>query len=209
MSRIGSCLMNQNPLSVVRFSSWFMALLNFRSKILLKNIAKGLMWLAVLLLLFYIFEEYTNFNAFLEHIAQWPVAVYSVFTASEIVFGIIPPEFFVKWSESHGLFNTYVANVALLAVISYAAGVLGYYIGANLRNVAIFKPYFDRYIRRYKNLLKRYGGFLIIIGAVTPVPFSAICMLIGATNFNFKKFLLISLTRFLRFAFYSAALFYL
>lgn len=185
-----------------------MSIVNFRSRILIKNIAKGLMWLVGLLVLFYVFEEYTNFNAFLEHIAQWPIAVYSVFIVSEIVFGIIPPEFFVKWSESHGLFDTYVANVALLAVISYAAGVLGYYIGAHLKNIPIFKPYFDRYIRRYKNLLRRYAGFLLVIGAVTPVPFSAICMLVGATNFNFKSFLLIALTRFLRFAFYSAALFY-
>ncbi len=186
-----------------------MSIINFRSRILIKNVLRGLLWLAGLIALFYFFEEYTHFNAFLEHIAQWPFAVYSVFTASEIIFGIIPPEFFVKWSESHGLFNTYVANVALLAIISYAAGVLGYYIGANLRNVPLFKPYFDRYIRRYRNLLNRYAGFLIVIGAVTPVPFSAICMLVGATNFNFNKFLLISLTRFLRFIFYSAALFYI
>ena len=200
--------MNPNLLSVVRFSSWFMGLVNFRSRILIKNIGKGLLWLIGLLVLFYFFEEYTNFNAFLEHIAQWPFAVYSVFITSEIVFGIIPPEFFVKWSESHGLFDTYVANVALLAVISYLAGVLGYYIGAYLSVIPVFKPYFARYIRRYKNLLRRYAGFLIVIGAVTPVPFSAICMLVGATNFNFKSFLLIALTRFLRFAFYSAALFY-
>ncbi|MEQ8926007.1 MAG: hypothetical protein RLO81_09365 [Fulvivirga sp.] len=186
-----------------------MNILNFRSRILVKNILKGLLWLTGLIVLFYVFEEYTHFNLFLEHIAQWPWAVYSVFIASEVIFGIIPPEFFVKWSENHGLFDTYVANVALLAIISYGAGVLGYYIGSNLRNVAFFKPYFDRYIRRYRNLLNKYAGFLILIGAVTPVPFSAICMLVGATNFDFNKFLLVASSRFLRFAFYSAALFYI
>lgn len=186
-----------------------MGIINFRSKILFKNILRGLLWLGGLIALFYFFEEYTHFNKFLEHIAQWPFAVYGVFTASEIIFGIIPPEFFVKWSENHGLFNTYVANVALLAIISYGAGVLGYYIGFSLSNVTLFKPYFDRYIRKYQNLLNRYAGFLIVIGAVTPVPFAAICMLVGATNFDFKNFLMISLTRFLRFGFYSAALFYL
>lgn len=199
--RIGS-------LNVVLFSSSLMSLLNFRSRILIKNIAKGLLWLVGLLVLFYVFEEYTNFNVFLEYIAKWPMAVYAVFIVSEVIFGIIPPEFFVKWSENHGLFNTYVANVALLAVISYLAGILGYYIGSKLGKAALFEPYFKKYIHKYKNLLRRYSGFLIVIGAVTPVPFSAICMLVGATNFNFNSFLLISLTRFLRFAFYSAALFY-
>lgn len=194
-----------NHSSAAEFSK---ELMSIRSRILIKNIAKGFLWLVGLLVLFYFFEEYTHFNEFLEHIAQWPIAVYSVFTASEIVFGIIPPEFFVKWSENHGLFDTYVANVAFLTVISFGAGVLGYYIGSNLRNVAFFKPIFDRYIRRYRNILNRYAGFLIVIGAITPVPFSAICMLVGATNFNFKRFLLFASTRFLRFAFYSAALFY-
>lgn len=186
-----------------------MSLLSFRYRILIKNATRGLLWLAGLIVLFYFFEQYTDFNAFLEHIAQWPVAVYSVFTASEVIFGIIPPEFFVKWSEHHGVFDTYVANVALLAAISYGAGILGYYIGRSLKDVPLFKPYFDKYIKRYKNLLNRYAGFLIVIGAVTPVPFSAICMLTGASNFDFDKFLFIALTRFLRFAFYSTALFYL
>lgn len=197
--------MKTNYSNVAQFSK---VLMSIRTRILIKNIAKGVLWLAGLLVLFYVFEEYTDFNLFLEHIAQWPFAVYAVFTASEIIFGIIPPEFFVKWSENHGLFDTYVANVALLTVISFGAGVLGYYIGAYLRNVSFFKPIFDRYIRRYRNLLNRYAGFLIIIGAITPVPFSAICMLVGATNFDFKKFLLFASTRFLRFAFYSTALFY-
>lgn len=200
--------MRIESLNVALYSSTPMSLLNFRSRILIKNIAKGLLWLVGLLVLFYVFEEYTNFNVFLEYIAKWPMAVYAVFIVSEVIFGIIPPEFFVKWSENHGLFNTYVANVTLLAVISYLAGVLGYYIGSKLGKSALFEPYFKKYIHKYKNLLRRYSGFLIAIGAVTPVPFSAICMLVGATNFNFNSFLLISLTRFLRFAFYSAALFY-
>jgi membrane protein YqaA with SNARE-associated domain len=185
-----------------------MSLFNIRSKILFKNIAKGLFWLMAIIVGYYYVQKYTHFDLFLEHIGQWPYLVYGVFTASEVIFGIIPPELFMIWSVKHGIFETYVANVALLSVISFLAGLLGYYIGSNLRQAPYFKPIFDKNIRKYKNILNKYAGFLIIIGAITPVPFSAICMLVGATNFPFKNFLLYASSRFLRFAAYSVAIYY-
>ncbi|HNP17355.1 MAG TPA: hypothetical protein PKL31_02885 [Fulvivirga sp.] len=185
-----------------------MSIFNIRSRILIKNLGKGILSLAVIIIGYYFVQKYTHFDQFLENISRWPLLVYGVFTASEVIFGIIPPELFMIWSIKHGIFETYVANVALLAIISYSAGVLGYYIGSQLRGVEFFKPIFDKYIRKYRNILNRYGGFLIIIGAITPVPFSAICMLVGATKFNFSRFLLISSTRFLRFAAYSVAIYY-
>ncbi len=185
-----------------------MGLINLRSKILFKNLGKGIAWLALFILAFYLFEEYTDFNLFLEHIANYPFLVYLVYSLSEVIFGIIPPELFMKWSVNHGLFDTYALNIALLAVISFAAGILGYHIGGSLRTVGFFKPIFDKYIRKYRNILNKYAGFLIIIGAITPVPFAAICMLVGATDFPYGRFLLFASTRFLRFAAYSVAIYY-
>ena len=185
-----------------------MSFINYRSKILFKNIGRGLVWLFAIIIAYYFVSEYTHFDLFLEHIGQWPFLVYGVFTLSEVIFGIIPPELFMIWSVNHGIFNTYAANIALLALISFGSGVLGYYIGAYFSKVSYFKPYFNKYIRRYRNLLNRYAGFLIIIGALTPVPFSAICMLVGATSFPFQKFLFYASSRFVRFAFYAAAIFY-
>lgn len=184
-----------------------MSLFNYRSRFLLKNLLKGLMALTIIVVIYILLQKYTAFDSFMSYIGRWPVLVYLVFIFSEVVFGIIPPELFMIWSIKSGVFDTYAFDVALLAGISYAAGVFGYAIGARLKDFGPFKKVFQKYIKRYQNTLNRYGGFLIFVAAVTPVPFSAICMLMGATRYNFYRFLLIALVRFVRFAAYSVVIY--
>jgi len=175
--------------------------LSYRSRFLLKNLFKGLLGLFVIIIAYVILQRYANFDAFMDHIGQWPIMVYTVFTLSEVIFGIIPPELFMIWSVKNGAFDAYYLNITLLASISFAAGVLGYFLGSFLKKR--LPTFFNRYILKYKNTLNRYGGLLIFVGAITPIPFSAICMLVGSTNYNFPRFLLIASARFLRFAVYA------
>lgn len=174
-----------------------------RTWFFVKNLLKGLLGLAVIIVLYNILQRYTNVDVFLDYLGNWPALVYIVFILSEVVFGIIPPELFMIWSLQNGLFSSYVLDVALLATISYIAGILGYYIGMHIVRFKWTAGFMNKNVLRYRNLLNRYGGFLIFVGAVTPVPFSAICMLVGSTNYSFRNFLLIALTRFLRFAVYG------
>ena len=178
-----------------------MAFFSYRSRFLLKNLLKGFGILALIVVGYVVIQQHTGFDAFMDHIGQWPIMVYSVFTLSEVIFGIIPPELFMIWSVKNGLFESYYLNIALLASISFAAGILGYFMGSFLKRK--LPQFFDKYILRYKNTLNRYGGLLILVGAITPIPFSAICMLVGSTNYNFSRFILIASARFLRFGLYS------
>lgn len=181
-----------------------MGRLNFKSRFLLKNLFKGLIALAVIVIVYIFLQKHTPFDTFInDYLGQWPMMVYTVFVISEVVFGIIPPELFMIWSIHNGAFETYALDVALLAGISYAAGVLGYFIGSKLHTVSFFRNLFKKYLKKYQNTLNRYGGFLIFVGAVTPVPFSAICMLSGASNYSFSRFLLVALFRFVRFGVYA------
>ncbi len=182
-------------------------MLNFRSRFLIKNLAKGFLALGIIIIAYILLQKYTGFEGFIDYIGQWPTLVYIVFTISEVVFGIIPPELFMIWSIKHGLFSSYMLNVLLLAVISYLAGVLGYSVGANASRIGWLEAALKRNVYRYSNTLNRFGGLLILVGAATPVPFSAICMLVGATNFPFFRFLLIATARFVRFIAYSAIIY--
>ncbi|MEJ2005898.1 MAG: VTT domain-containing protein [Cyclobacteriaceae bacterium] len=177
--------------------------MNRRTKFLLKNLAKGLFWLAVIVLAYEILQRYTNIEQFIEYLGNWPILIYTTFIFSEIIFGIIPPELFMIWSLKNGIFSSYPLNVLFLAVISYFAGVLGYHIGKWLLRFRWSATFMEKNVHRYKNLLNKFGGFLILVGAITPVPFSAICMLMGGTQYPFQRFLLISLARFARFAAYA------
>jgi len=177
-----------------------------KSGFLFRNLAKGLLWFAVIITAFILLEGYIqdNFMPYINRIHANPFFFYLVFTISEIVFGLVPPEFFmIVYVFNHVTVSEYVINLILLTVISYGAGVLGYYIGRNFSKTGTIIKINEKYLSIYQNQLRKYGGYLIFVGAVTPVPFSAMCMLAGSVNFPFKSFMLISITRVLRFAIYG------
>lgn len=175
-----------------------------RYQFLVNNLVKGLMWFAILILVFIAAREYLNLNpAWIEALYDRLVLIYSIFIFSEVIFGIIPPELFMLWSLKGGLTDYYVVNVLFLSVLSYAAGVFGYFIGSSCRVLPLFQSFEVKYLHQYKSSLRRYGGYLVIAATLTPLPFSAVAMAVGVFKYSFKYYLLYSLTRFLRFGVYG------
>lgn len=177
-----------------------------RSGFLIKNILRGLAWFAVIITVFILAEDYiqTNFSKDIEAIHDKPVLLYMIFFTSEVVFGLIPPEFFMMVWILHGItVPGFILNLTILTLISYVAGIIGYLIGRNLSKTPFYKKIEERYLQEYQGKLKKYGGFLVIVGATTPVPYSATCMLAGSINLDFKYFLLITITRIVRFSVYG------
>jgi membrane protein YqaA with SNARE-associated domain len=177
-----------------------------KSGFLFRNLAKGLLWFAVIITVFILLEGYIqdNFMPYVARIQANPFIFYLVFTVSEIVFGLVPPEFFmIVYVLNHVPVSEYTINLALLTLISYGAGVLGYYIGRNFSKTGFFLKINEKYLSSYQKQLRKYGGYLIFVGAVTPIPFSAMCMLAGSINFPLRSFLLISISRVIRFAAYG------
>jgi len=177
------------------------------SSFLFKNLFKGLLWFAVIITAFIFMEEYiqANFKSHINEIRANPGILYGIYTLSEIIFGIIPPELFMMiWILDDIDVGGFIVNLSILTVISYGAGVLGYYIGKNFSKTGFYqKQIRDKYLKQYESYLKKFGGYLVLVGAVTPVPFSATCMLAGSVNMNFKHFLLICISRILRFLIYG------
>ena len=89
-------------------------------------------------------------------------------------------------------------------VISYVAGVFGYWFGAYLNTTRIYRLVKKRIFGKFEKHFYKYGGFLVIVAAVTPIPFSGICMLVGSLRYPFNKFLLFAMARFVRFTVYAA-----
>ena len=177
-----------------------------RSSFLFKNLLRGLLWFAVIITVYILLEEYLqeNFQHTIEAVHDKPLLLFSVFFASEVVFGLVPPEFFMMVWILHKIpLGNYVINLVVLTVLSYLSGIIGYYIGKNFSRTSIFKNLHTRYLEQYDIQLKRYGGYLVFVGAVTPLPFSAMCMLAGSIQFNFRHFILICIARILRFAVYG------
>lgn len=172
---------------------------------LIKHLGRGLLWLGILVGGFIFFKNYVSIDYldWLRPVYERTLVVYLIYSASELLFGIIPPEIFMMWALRSGLVSIYIQNIVMLAVISYAAGVIGFLIGRYLQNTQFFKLFKKRVFGKYEKYLFRFGAFIIIVAAVTPLPFSGVSMLIGSVEFPFKKYLLFALTRFLRFTAYS------
>jgi len=176
-----------------------------RYSLLFKNLAKGLAWFAVIIIAYLLVQKELNvYREQINQIGDNMLLLLSVFTVSEIVFGILPPEIFMLIWKTKGILSVYITNLVILTLISYAAGVLGYFIGRYFAKTAIYQKIHTRYLAEYDHKLRRFGGFLVVVGAVTPVPFSATCMLAGSVNLPLKHFLLLTISRIVRFAFYGA-----
>ena len=174
-------------------------------KFLFINLAKGFAWFMVLLLLFIYFKDSISFQADsgLMKYGNSPITVFLIYSVSEIIVGILPPELFMMWSLELAQYRNYIADLALLAIISYAAGTVSYLFGRYFNSTVLYRYLRKKYLRKYEENFNKYGGFLLIVAAVTPVPYSAICALVGSVKYPLKKFLLITLFRFARFGVYG------
>jgi membrane protein YqaA with SNARE-associated domain len=175
-----------------------------RSSFLFKNLFRGLAWFAVIITAYILVQsELKVYEPQINKVGDNLPLLLGIFTASEIILGILPPEIFMLIWQTKGVVSEYVINLTIMTFISYGAGVVGYFIGYYFTKTQAFKKVYDRYLKSYEGRLKRYGGFLVVVGAVTPVPYSATCMLAGSVRYPFKTFLLICITRIVRFALYG------
>jgi membrane protein DedA with SNARE-associated domain len=183
---------------------------NSRLAFLIRNFIKGLLWLLVIITVFVLFNKFFN----TETIEKWLAPVYEntilmiiIFLISEIVFGIIPPELFMIWALRDEMLKNYVYIIMLLSALSYLSGIAGYYFGRYLYTTKAYRFVRVRFLRRTERKLHIYGLYLIIVAALTPIPFSGVSMLIGSVKYPAKKYFLYSLFRFLRFAIYAVIIY--
>ncbi len=176
-----------------------------RRRFLLRNLGRGFMWLIVIVGGYFYARNNLNFTleAVLGPVYEKPTVVYLIFLASEVIFGIIPPEFFMIWSLRAEVLTNYINNIIPLSFISYFAGVIGFLIGQYLNTTQFFVAMKKRVFGKFEEHLNHYGGFLVVVAAITPLPFSGIAMLVGSVKYSFKKYLYFSLFRFARFLVYS------
>ncbi|MEP0986402.1 VTT domain-containing protein [Ekhidna sp.] len=176
-----------------------------KRRFLLKNLLRGFVWLAIIVIAFIYARKNYNFSleTVLGPVYDQPTIVYLIFLASEVIFGIIPPEFFMIWSLRNEMLLAYINNIIALSAISYVAGIIGFGIGAYLKNTRFYRIMKIRVFGKFEKHLNNYGGFLVVVAALTPLPFSGIAMLVGSVHYSFKKYLWFSLFRFLRFLVYG------
>tara|TARA_R110001583_G_scaffold82774_1_gene219281 strand:+ start:16119 stop:16739 length:621 start_codon:yes stop_codon:yes gene_type:complete len=172
-----------------------------------KSLKKVLWPIVVLVVVLFLFNAYVfNINSGLKQITSIfsDSQIFVVFFLSESLLGLIPPEIFIAWSKktSEPIFNLF-----LLATLSYIGGVISFFIGKSILTIEKVKNYFETKMSKHLKNTKKWGGFLIVVGALLPVPFSVTCLAAGMIKYPLKGVLLFGLLRFARFAIYAAAIY--
>jgi membrane protein YqaA with SNARE-associated domain len=172
-----------------------------------ESVKKAFLPILGVVIALYFFNKYVyDINEGLENITETfsTIGVLITFFTSETLLGLIPPEIFIAWSKK----TTHpIINLSILATLSYSGGLLSYYLGKLTLKIESVKNYLE--VKMAKNLknTKKWGGFLILVGALLPLPFSIACLAAGMIKYPFRNVVFFGLFRFLRFAAYAWAIF--
>ncbi|MDD2986424.1 short-chain dehydrogenase [Flavobacterium sp.] len=156
--------------------------------------------------LFYVHYNVININEALKllTVRYSDLTIFSVFFASESILGLLPPDIFIAWTKNT---SNPILYLAFLAVLSYAGGVISYLLGKAILLIPSVHHFMSVKMAKHIKNMRKWGGFLIAVGALLPLPFAMAAMAAGMIKFDFKVFLLFALLRFLRFIIYGFAIY--
>ncbi len=131
-------------------------------------------------------------------------SIFSLFLISETFLGLLPPDIFIAWTKNT---SSPLLYLSLLAILSYTGGVLSYYMGRSLLLVPKINNYLEGKMSKHIKNMQKWGGFLIAVGALLPLPFAIACLAAGMIKFSQKYFFLFASLRVLRFVIYGYAIY--
>ena len=171
----------------------------------LKNFLRGILFFVVAIIFYKITFSYLDLSSLKDQILfDFPTTfVLILFFMSEVVLGIIPPELFMIWAITSRPLGSYLFYVLAFSLISYTAGFVAYLFGKYLHKSIVYEFMRKNIIGKYEKKINSYGWLVIVVAAITPLPFSATCAVIGAIGFERNKYLFYSLARFVRYAIYG------
>lgn len=171
-----------------------------------QNLIKGFVYLLVLIGLIVIFKSsFKSQYDLIEHaVSDSYYLMFFIFLISEFFVGILPPELFMIWS-SDDPWHYYVTAVTTMTMVSLFAGWLNYRIGLKLGEKEFFMNFVKKRLRfkKYQQRYEQYGSGLIIVSALTPLPFALVSMLTGTLAYPQKKYFMFASFRIIRFVVYG------
>ncbi|MFY0714403.1 short-chain dehydrogenase [Seonamhaeicola sp. NFXS20] len=171
-----------------------------------KSILKALPYLILIVAGIYILNSFFNINEALVKLTE-TLPVYGVlifFFVSETFMGLIPPELFIAWASKLSRPWLYLMSLAFL---SYFGGLLSYFIGKSITRIPRVHNYLQYKMQKQLKNSKKWGGLLIVAGALLPLPFSISCIAAGIIDFKFKGVVMFGSLRLLRFVIYGLVIF--
>ena len=132
----------------------------------------------------------------------------AILFVSDAVISPVPPDgvlIVLANSPAHAIWTYLIPAIGLM---SAAAGHIGWKLGGLLRHTRSLQVVFARSSSKNTDFVKRYGGWGVALGALTPVPFSITCWAAGIVQVPYKQFWWATLLRIPRYVLFYAAIAY-
>ncbi len=177
-----------------------------------KHLLRGALFMIALII--FIFVIALSFEPQIKVAADWLTFKFGFWGLALIVFlsdmiiSPIPPDaalFFIGKSYLHEQWYFYVP---FLGLVSSLAGVMGWLIGGRLQHLKVVKVWISSFVKEHHDSVRRFGFWMVVLGALTPLPFSITCWVAGIFQLEFKRFFIASLFRIPRFVLFYWAIFY-
>ena len=107
------------------------------------------------------------------------------------------------WAITSRPLSSYLFYVVMFSILSYIAGFVAFNFGKYLHHTWLYDFMKKNVIGKYERKISTFGWLFIVVAAITPLPFSATCAVVGAVGFDRKRYLIYSLARFIRYAIYG------
>ncbi|WP_310992004.1 YqaA family protein [Aequorivita marina] len=175
----------------------------FVGQTLKKSIVPLLLIVAALVVVDLYVVDFSNLFTYITE-TYAPINILLVFLLSESFLGLVPPEIFIAWSNK---MPEPLVYLSVLATLSYIGGIVSYFIGRWIFTIPKVFAYMEGKMKKHLKQIRKWGGFLIVVGALLPIPFSMTSMAAGMIHYKFRNYLLFGLLRFVRFYLYAVAIF--
>lgn len=114
----------------------------------------------------------------------------------------IPPDLLLVVIANTGLAHRWWLYVPTLGAISSGAGIIAWYLSTKLGHTRLPKLILGRFREKNSALVARYGALAVVLGALTPIPYSLTCWTAGMLLAPLRTLVFATLLRIPRFVGY-------
>lgn len=127
---------------------------------------------------------------------------------TDAIFSPLPPDLVLVVIANSELRSSWMWLLPIIGLLSAAAGNLGWWFGHRFSKFEWSTRGVAKLRDKYAKQVLKYDRWAITLGAITPLPFSLICITSGALGMSWQRMAPITLLRIPRFALVYAVIAY-
>ncbi len=171
-----------------------------------KNIARGLLGLLLLLGVSFVLGVY--FETHIQEFSEYFISEYHPFYLllfvffNDVIISPVPPDIFLLFIAKAKNYPHRELIVLGLGVASTLAGIMGWFLASKVIKADWLGKKFTKYMAENESQMRKFGKWMVALGALTPIPYSMTCWAAGVIKMPLKDMALMASLRIARFFIY-------